>query len=142
MSKKHSERSWKKARKSNRSIVLVPSTSLSTATLTAKDLVFSENSEISYLVKPWGAIFKIAFLWFLRFFAVAMLSFHILIVGLIPIWVIFIYNFFYVFFKRLKKFNISRIKFGIFSAFVIISEIVASHFLREIIMMIYKSIFW
>ena len=142
MSKKHSERSWKKARNSDRSIVLVPSTSLSTATLTAKDLVFSENSEISYLVKPWDAIFKIAFLWFLRFFAVAMLSFHILIVGLIPIWVIFIYNFFYVFFKRLKKFNISRIKFGIFSAFVIISEIVASHFLREIIMMIYKSIFW
>ena len=140
MSNKRTDNSWRKARNKD-GIIAIPKNSRSTAAMTVKELLASEQMEISYLKKPWTAIFKAAFLWYLRFFALALLSFHLLIVGLVPIWIIFIYQFFYVFLKRLEKFGISKLKFGAFGVFVIVMEIVASHFIRELILLLYKMIF-
>ena len=52
-----------------------------------------------------------------------------------------IYKYFYVFLNKLGRFGISKLKYGIFSAIVIAGEIVASHFIRQLLLYAYKAIF-
>ena len=51
------------------------------------------------------------------------MSFYLFIIPLVPAWVMMLYKYFYVFLSKLKKFGISKIKYGIFSAVVIALEI-------------------
>lgn len=108
---------------------------------TAKEVMNLSKAENLYLCRPWKAIFHEAFMWFLRFFPLTMMSFYIFIIPLIPEWVMMLYRYFYIFLNKLERFGISKIKFGIFSAIVIILEITASHFIRELLFMAYKLIF-
>lgn len=107
----------------------------------AKAIMNLTNSENTYLRRPWKAIFHETFIWFLRFFPLALMSFYLFIIPLVPAWVMMLYKYFYVFLSKLKKFGISKIKYGIFSAVVIVLEVVASHFIRELLFMAYKLIF-
>ena len=101
----------------------------------------SANAERMYLCRPWRAIFAETFLWFLRFFPLALMSFHLFIIPLVPAWIMMIYKYFYVFLNKLDRFGISKLKYGIFSTIVIAGEIIASHFIRQLLLYAYKAIF-
>lgn len=107
----------------------------------AKEAMRSANAERMYLCRPWRAIFAETLLWLLRFFPLALMSFHLFIIPLVPAWIMMIYKYFYVFLNKLDRFGISKLKYGIFSAIVIAGEIVASHFIRQLLLYAYKAIF-
>lgn len=140
--RQNSERSWRKAQ-NTRQIQLIPKRFGSgVAYGDAGEVMLAVTADKFYINKPWSAIFGEAAFHFLLFFIISMISFHILLVPAVPLWVIEGYRFFYVFFKKLERFNISKIKFAVFGAAVILTELVAAHFLRELIYYVYKVIFW
>ena len=108
----------------------------------AREAMRSANAERMYLCRPWKAIFAETLLWLLRFFLLALMSFHLFIIQLVPAWIMMVYKYFYVFLNKLGRFGISKVKYGIFSATVIAGEIVASHFIRQLLLYTYKAIFY
>ena len=108
----------------------------------AREAMRSANAERMYLCRPWKAIFAETLLWLLRFFLLALMSFHLFIIPLVPAWIMMVYKYFYVFLNKLGRFGISKVKYGIFSATVIAGEIVASHFIRQLLLYTYKAIFY
>ena len=70
------------------------------------------------------------------------MSFHLFIIQLVPAWIMMIYKYFYVFLNKLDRFGISKLKYGIFSTIVIAGEIIASHFIRQLLLYAYKAIFY
>ena len=74
-------------------------------------------------------------------FPLALMSFHLFIIPLVPAWIMMIYKYFYVFLNKLGRFGISKLKYGIFSTIVIAGEIIASHFIRQLLLYAYKAIF-
>lgn len=108
----------------------------------AREAMRSANAERMYLCRPWKAIFAETLLGLLRFFLLALMSFHLFIIPLVPAWIMMVYKYFYVFLNKLGRFGISKVKYGIFSATVIAGEIVASHFIRQLLLYTYKAIFY
>lgn len=140
MSKKRTERSWEKARNSRRFRLIPKRLGSGVAYPDAKEAMTLLNGEKLWIIKPWRAIFGEAAFHFLMFFIISMMSFHIFLVPAVPLWVIEGYRFFYIFLKKLERFNISKVKFSIFGISIILIEIVASIFLRELIYYIFKVI--
>ena len=125
--------------KKEKSGYLLPASTENSAYAVAREAIKTASAERMYLHRPWRLVFAETGKWFLKFLPLALLSFNILLIPLVPCWIIMLYNYFYVYFNKLNNFGISKIKFGIFSAFVIIAELIASHFIRLLAVYVYRT---
>lgn len=88
-----------------------------------------------YINKPKRLIILSLFRFYGYFFICSLLSFHILIVPMVPVWVYLLYKF-YIALKCLEKFNVSKQKVVVYSFVVIAFEIISSVYIRKVIWLI------
>lgn len=93
-----------------------------------------------YINKPRKFIIFTLFRFYGWFFLCALLSFHILMGPMVPVWTYCIYKF-YIGLKYLKKYNVSKCKIAMYTVFIIAIELISSAYIRDAIWVILIRIF-
>jgi len=90
----------------------------------------ASGGEKIYIYKPWKTIFRVLSCYYVFFAFLTLISFHVLILFLLPVWIILLYEF-YIALKWMENFNISPIKMTVFSLFIETGFIIASPYIRK-----------
>ena len=92
-----------------------------------------------YINKPQKLIITTLFRFYGWFFICTLLSFHLLIIPMVPVWAYCMYRF-YIGLKCMEKYNVSKCKVVLYSCFVIVVESIISIYIRKAIWFVVTQI--